>query len=181
MWEESFNFNSTDETCAMPFLIDGYNLYHALRKYSEEWADTIPQAMCQWIEKDMNRIGDWAIVVFDGTRPRGSFSQEDGEKHVSVLFSGGGKDADSILVSLIQKNTAPRRLIVVSSDNRLRTAARRRKATSLSANEYLLALTKRQEKKPVRSREPREKHQGLVPGQTSQWMELFGFEPEEPD
>lgn len=165
----------------MPFLIDGYNLYHALRKYSEEWADTIPQAMCQWIEKDMNRIGDWAIVVFDGTRPRGSFSQEGREKHVSVLFSGGGKDADSILVSLIQKNTAPRRLIVVSSDNRLRTAARRRKATSLSANEYLLALTKRQEKKRVRSKEPQEKQQGLFPGEAGKWMELFGFEPEEPD
>jgi uncharacterized protein len=163
----------------MPFLIDGYNLYHALRKYSEEWADMIPQAMCQWIEKDMNRIGDWAIVVFDGARPRGSFSQEGREKHVSVLFSGGGKDADSILVGLIQKNTAPRRLTVVSSDNQLRTAARRRKATSLTANEYLLAMTKRQEKKPVRSREPREKQQGLIPGETGKWMELFGFKPDD--
>jgi predicted RNA-binding protein with PIN domain len=165
----------------MPFLIDGYNLYHAMRKYSEPWSEVIPQTMCELIEKDMNAIHDWAIVVFDGTKPRGSLAGKGREKHVSVVFSGGGQDADSIIVGLIGKNTAPRRLVVVSSDNQLRTAAKRRRATALTANEYLLALLKRQERKPVRTREPRQKQHGLFPGETGKWMELFGFEPDEAD
>jgi len=54
-----------------------------------------------------------------------------------VLYAGPGRDADGLIERLILEDTAPTRLIVVSSDRRIRKAARRRGAKSLASEEFL--------------------------------------------
>lgn len=103
----------------MPFLIDGYNLYHAAGKFSEEWAHITPMTLCHFIAEDMRRLRDKAVIVFDGGPPRGISLATKPPGYVKIIFSGPDSDADTTLESLIQKNTAPRRLTVVSSDNRI--------------------------------------------------------------
>jgi predicted RNA-binding protein with PIN domain len=161
----------------MPYLFDGYNLYHAMCKYSEVWSHTTPATMCSLIAEDMQRLRDHAVIVFDGTH-RGKPHQGLKLPRVKILFSGPKSDADSAIEKLIQKNTAPRRLQVISSDNRIRRAARRRRAKIHKTAEYLDALVKRMHQPPPPLREPKEKRHGLEPDQLDEWLDLFGLNPD---
>jgi len=157
----------------MPFLFDGYNLYHALCKSSEELTHLTPVTMCRFIAQDMQRLRDKAVVVFDGRPRRGISLEIEPAGYVKIIFSGSASDADTVMESLIQKNTAPRRLTVISSDNRVRKAARRRRAKTLSTREYLESFIRRRDKPPPVSREPIAKRRGLAEGELAKWLELF--------
>ncbi|MCK4628844.1 MAG: NYN domain-containing protein [Sedimentisphaerales bacterium] len=162
----------------MPFLIDGYNVYHAAMKLSEEWVHITPLNLCRLIDEDIHRLAETAMIVFDGAHPRGwRINKIEQNGNTRVIFSGPKSDADTLLEELISKNTAPRRLIVVSSDNRIRRYARRRRCTSLRANDYLVGMVKRDQQPPPRPKEPREKHQGVPEGQLDEWLKLFGIDP----
>ncbi len=165
----------------MPYLIDGYNLYHAALKFGEEWARLVPLQMCCLVAEDMARMDDHATVIFDGTEPRGRFTKVAPPDRVRIVYAGGGVEADTRIESIIGKNTAPRRLIVVSTDRQVRAAARRRRAQSLTAAQYLEALAHRAAARPPRPREPREKRHGLSAEQTRAWLAEFGFDPDVED
>ena len=165
----------------MPFLFDGYNIYHAAAKIAEEWSHITPRSLCKLIEADLFLLGDMGTIVFDGTMARGQDWGAEPLGGLRVVYSGPDSDADTVLEKLIKDNTAPRRLIVVSSDHRLRTAAHKRKAISLTAQEYLLGLIQRLETPPpAPPREPPEKRAGLTDAETREWMEFFGYDPDEP-
>ena len=165
----------------MPYLIDGYNLYHAMCRFAPEWSHITPKTMCELIDQDMHLLRDHAVVVFDGTdrgKPHGGLNFS----HLKVLFCGHESDADTLLDKLIRKNSAPRRLQVVSSDNSVCKAARRRRAKTLKSPQYLENLLRRMNQPLPPPQEPKEKRQGLEPDQVAEWMQLFGFDPDpDPD
>ena len=160
----------------MPFLIDGYNVYHAAIKMRNEWSHIVPQKLCQLVADDMHCMGDHAVLVFDGRPLRGQTVDNFDADCIRVLYSGPDQDADSLLEKLIKKTTAPRRLIVVSSDRVLRRAARRRRAVSLGAADYLSQLLQRAQHTPARPSEPQQKHQGLGKDELDSWLELFDLD-----
>ena len=164
----------------MPYLIDGYNLYHAACKFSEEFSHITPQTLCKLIAEDMRHLRDYATIVFDGRQPRGMSLAIEPTGYVKIIYSGPAREADELLEKLIRKNTAPRRLVMVSSDNRLRREARRRRAASVKAHDYLTTLQRRREQPPRIPAEPPEKRHGLPNGELDQWLEMFGFDPEQP-
>ena len=165
----------------MPYLVDGYNVYHAARKMADQWSHITTLTLCQWIAQDMQRLNDRAIVVFDGNKLRGQSWEVLPADFVEIRHSGPEQDADSALEDLIQQNTAPRRLTVVSSDNRLRKAARRRRCKLLKAPEYLEELVRRQQTPPRRCTEPIQKRRGLAEGELPEWLERFGLPKDKPD
>ena len=59
---------------------------------------------------------------------------------VELIYSGKKKSADDVIIEMIEADTAPRRLLVVSSDREIMKAARRRKATAVSAAEFIRML-----------------------------------------
>ena len=126
--------------------------------------------------EDMRRVRDWGIVAFDGGPLRGISYEVEPADFLRVIFSGAGSGADTVLEDLIQKNTAPRRLVVVSSDIRLKKAARRRRAQSLTSPEFLMQMVRRMSAPVRRPPEPREKRQGVESGQLDKWLDLFGIE-----
>ncbi len=160
----------------MPFLFDGYNVYHAACKLGEQWVSIVPIALCGLIAEDMQRLRDHGVIVFDGRIPRGRPERVDPEGYVRIVYSGVSSDADSEIEYLIKKNTAPRRLVVVSSDRRIRQAARRRRARSLSAVEYLMEMINRANRPVRRSKEPPEKRSGLIEGDVDMWLNIFGID-----
>ena len=164
----------------MPFLLDGYNVYHAACKLSEELAALTPSALCTLVAEDMHRLRDQAVIVFDGRPLHDAPPRILPAGYVRIIYSGPQTDADSVLEQLIQKNTAPRRLIVVSSDNQLRRAARRRRANPVRAADYLLQLFHRRQHPPPAQTEPPEKRRGLPAGELRGWLELFGLDPDAP-
>jgi uncharacterized protein len=165
----------------LPYLLDGYNVYHAARKLSEESAHITTLTLCHWLAEDMQRLRDRAVVVFDGKKLRGQSMEVTPAGFVKILYSGPDRDADTDLELLIQQNTAPRRLTVVSSDNRVRKAARKRRCKLLKSLEYLEELIRRQQTPPRRETEPIQKRRGLADGELPQWLDLFGLTNKTPE
>ncbi|MBN2209933.1 MAG: NYN domain-containing protein [Sedimentisphaerales bacterium] len=165
---------------AMPFLFDGYNIYHAAAKMSDAWSHITPGGLCALLAEDLTILRDNGVCVFDGAPPRGSDWAGKTIGPLTTLFSGPGREADCLLEQLIKENTAPRRLVVVSSDNRVKRAARRRRAQTIIAREYLISLLQRRDRPAPPPREPRAKHEGVPPGQLNEWLEFFGIDPDHP-
>ena len=59
---------------------------------------------------------------------------------IHIIWSGTGKEADDIIEDLIERSTAPRQMTIVSSDNRLRKAAKRRRCKNLNSEQFLRTI-----------------------------------------
>jgi predicted RNA-binding protein with PIN domain len=158
----------------MPILIDGYNLLRAVQKMQEQ-PDLVDADMCAVICEYLRRMGDIGTIVFDGIGPPNK-ERLMGLHHLQVIFSGRNIEADAIIEQHIHDNTAPKRLIVVSSDRRIRTAAKRRKCIDVPAGDFWMQVCHTVEKQlPVP--EPRGKRQGISDSETQQWLKVFGLTP----
>ena len=92
-------------------------------------------------------------------RPAGAGSSHGG---IRVWFAREYPDADSLIEELVEDDTAPTHLVVVSSDRRLQAAARRRRARAVSCE-----AVARRGPRARRSREPpgrRRQAAGAGPG-----------------
>ncbi len=155
-------------------IVDGHNLLHAISKHGED-AVAFSDVELSWIiGRYLKLTGRKGEIVFDGTGPRDKSGFE--RIHdVDIIFAGAGSDADSVIEEKIRINTAPKRLLIVSSDRRLRKAARARKATSIKSEDFWDRVQKRlSRKRPIK--EPSAKRMGLSESETKQWLKYFGFE-----
>lgn len=130
--------------------------------------------LCRAVGRYLKKIGQGGEIIFDGTGPRdkSEFDKVDG---VEIFFAGLGSDTDTIIEDKIRANTGPRGLTVVSSDNRLRKAARARRAISVKSEDFWLGLVKELGRKR-RVDEPGGKLDGLSDGETDQWLDFFGID-----
>jgi len=158
----------------MPLIIDGHNLLWAVQK-AGEGAESISDIQLCWIVgRYLKQTGESGEIVFDGTGPVDK-SQFDNITNLQVLFVGRATDADSVIEQKIEVSTAPRRLTVVSSDRRLRNAARARKATAVKSEVFWNDVAKQLSRKRA-AKEPPEKRLGLTESETQQWLRIFGLE-----
>lgn len=159
----------------MFYLIDGHNLLYAARGYDEQFWNFTEDDLCKVLNEFFRRINTRALVVFDGTGPRDKrpyarFPMLD------VSFSGLDFEADDILIREVEEDTAPKRLVVVSADRRIRTVAEKRKSVSLPSFDFWHIVLLELEKPFKKKAEPKEKIQGLSESETDRWMKLFGFD-----
>ncbi len=159
----------------MPYLFDGYNIYHAARKALEQWSAITVMGLCDFIAGDMSYIKESGKLIFDGVCPRGrDNSCQVGS--LSIYYSGDyGVDADTLIEDIVFSSSDPKRLVVVSSDREIRAAVRTRKAVSLSSNEYLSEMVRRYNRPAPAPRDPQQKTAGLTPAETKYWMKVFGI------
>jgi predicted RNA-binding protein with PIN domain len=158
----------------MPFLIDGYNLLWAVHKLGDDSESITDVQMCKIVSGYLKQTGESGEIVFDGIGPPDK-SGFDNMENLEVFFTGLGVDADSVIENKIRANTAPRRLTVVSSDRRVRDAARARKAVAVKSDRFFEQVGKQLRKK-TRNVEPQAKQQGLSEGETEQWLKFFGLD-----
>ncbi len=161
----------------MPLIIDGHNLLWAVQKPfgSGEGDESISDVqLCCIIGRYLKLTGESGEIIFDGTGPIDK-SQFDNIANLQVLFVGRATDADSVIEQKIEVSTAPRRLTVVSSDRRLRNAARARKAAAVKSEVFWNDVAKQLSRKKA-AKEPPEKRQGLTESETKLWLEFFGIE-----
>ncbi|MCL2701699.1 MAG: NYN domain-containing protein [Phycisphaerae bacterium] len=183
----------------MPYLIDGNNLLHALKKAGSELPRSGLCALLSALSQrpprvaarretvapadrrrsDGTRTAHAVTVVFDGPAPQGALAKQIQTPGVRVLYAAPEK-ADEVIVRLIAADTAPRRLIVVSTDREIRKAARRRRCTSRLSEEFIDDLLRATRPGGFTSpAEPPQKYQGLSADQTRQWLTEFGYPPED--
>ena len=157
----------------MPLIIDGNNLLHASK----------PRALAGLDERGLCRaLGcthwrrEGVRVVCDGEP--GPLGRVDSPvPDVELIYSGHNRSADAVIERMIATSTAPRRLIVVSSDHRIRRAATRRRARAWTsehfARELARALAARSHQRPDPGASP-DTH--LSPGEVERWLKAFGYE-----
>lgn len=157
----------------MPVLIDGYNLLRAAQKILEQ-SDFAGADLCVVLCEFLRRVGDIGTIVFDGIGPPNKEGLM-GSQRLQVIFSGRNVEADTVIEQHIRENSAPKRLVVVSSDRRIRTAAKRRKCPDIPAGDFWFQLCHTVEKQ-VPTPEPRGKRQGIGEKDVDRWLKIFGLD-----
>ena len=155
-------------------IIDGYNLLWSTQERSENFESISDVQLCYIIGRYLKQTGQKGEIIFDGVGP----PDKDGFDNISnleVFFVGTATDADTVIEDKIRANTAPKRLTVVSSDRRLRDAAKARKAIALKSEVFWGDIQKQLSRKKTAS-EPAAKRLGLSESETEQWLKFFGLE-----
>jgi predicted RNA-binding protein with PIN domain len=126
-------------------LVDAYNALHVTGVLPPELAGPDLRDLARMIARS-RFAGRSAWLVCDGAPPgsrgSGGLIRQDvpGVEGVEIAFAGPGRDADSAIERLIERDSAPKRLLVVSSDRRIIAAARRRRCAALTSDAFLHRL-----------------------------------------
>jgi len=168
----------------MRYLIDGYNLAHALGllhgKVAPGGVDVARRSLLVRLLESPGLDPKAVIVVFDAQRaPAGTPARQDyqGIQVVNALR----QEADDLIEDLIEHEAQPRQVAVVSDDHRIKDAARRRRCVPLGCLDFLEAI-----QQPPASRRrlavhnDGEKPEELTPEELRLWYKQFGVE-DEPD
>lgn len=124
----------------MTFLIDGYNLLHAVgwaaRQMPGRRLETARRKLLDWLADAAGRVpGVTVRVVFDAQHGPAD-STEWSHRGVSVRFARDGT-ADDVIEELLAAAAKPRAVTVVSNDTRLHEAARRVGSVAWGSQEFL--------------------------------------------
>lgn len=156
------------------FIIDGHNLLHTIFKVEGDSGAISDVGLCRILGRYFSLTSEKGEIIFDGTGPPDK-SGFDNISSLEVSFAGLRTDTDTVIEDKISASTAPKGLTIVSSDRRLRAAARKRKAVSIKSDVFWDEVQRQLSRKRP-AKEPTEKRQGLNKGETEQWLEFFGFE-----
>lgn len=170
----------------MALLIDGYNLIHEggilsrragpgdLQRARLALANILafslpPETLRQ------------TIVVFDAVHAPWGVPRELVHRGVVLRFADRGREADDLIEELIAADSAPKRLVVVSSDHRLQRAARRRGAKAFDSDLWLRRLFReRRNRETLRcAAADAAEHKPIPqPDDVEAWLRCFGDDVE---
>ena len=156
----------------MPLLIDCYNLLHAPMPPS--LAGLEEDGLCRRLAVSL-WAGGGISVVCDGVVKPGTpaFSPV---PQVQLIYSGPGRSADDVIIEMIDADSSPRRLYVVSDDREIQKAARRRRCQVLSTGSFIRTLAASRPPSGTASAAGRSRA-ALSPNQVDAWLQQFGIDP----
>ena len=168
-------------------LIDGYNLIFqcglegrsrtpaSLRRARGRLIGELKAGLADSIRKH-------TAVVFDATRlPSGESQPTRTESGLTIIYAIDHEDADTLIEILIQKNSTPKKLTVVSSDHRLHKAASRRKSTPIDSDEWFDQIAGETSKQLANKSIETEVKPPVEHLTDVDWMAEFGFEQQSSD
>jgi predicted RNA-binding protein with PIN domain len=159
----------------MTLIIDGYNLLHASGVFGAERGPRgFEQSRVALLDLLCDLLDDHAsdtIVVFDAARAPDGLPGRLVHRGIRVWFAREYPDADTLIEELVETDTAPGHLIVVSSDRRLQAAARRRRARAVSCEEWLADA--RADSRRRKHRAADEKPAAPSPADVEYWKKYF--------
>lgn len=165
----------------MPYLIDGYNLLHAMGVLRGPVGPTgLEKARRRLLGLLVGAYGDQAgqvTIIFDSSRPVAGLPGREEYGGLHVRYAVEYAEADDLIEALIQGDSAPRQLSVVSDDHRLRRAARQRHCLAVSCEDYLAELERRRRPKRPASSEKREQ---VSARETGDWLREFADLADDP-
>ena len=155
-------------------IIDGNNVLWSIQQMGKSLEPISTVQLCRIVGRYLKLTGEKGEIIFDGIGPPDK-SGFDEISSLEVFFTGRSTDADTVIETKIKADTSPRRLVVVSSDRRIRKAAHARKAIPLKSEKFWEEV-RRQLSRKTATAEPIEKEIGLSEGETEQWLKLFDIE-----
>lgn len=123
-------------------LIDGYNLMYAAGFVRATYGPgDLHRCRMQLLSFLSGHLDEGqrqrTTVVFDAKDPPPDADHSSFYKEMHVEFAPRGMDADDVIEERIAEHSAPKRLLVISSDHRLHKAARRRRAKVKDSDKFL--------------------------------------------
>jgi predicted RNA-binding protein with PIN domain len=168
----------------MSLLIDGYNLLHAsgilARGIGPGSLERTRAALLNFLAESLTPAeAARTIVVFDaGTSATGHVRSAE-HRELKVRFSAGKSDADDLIEELIRANSAPRSLVVVSSDHRVQRAALRRRAQAIDSDKWIATLLRaRSERRDAGQSLATKPAEALSDVEVRYWLKRFGVADE---
>lgn len=167
----------------MHYLIDGYNLLHAMGTLQARAG--LEKARLRLLDRIHNGFGNESFrvtVVFDAAHPPAGAAEAQDHRGIQVRFAIRQEQADDLIELLIRRDSVPRRLTMVSDDHRLQKAARRRQCPVMGCAEFLewLDNCRRQSAQPQPPQVPA-KPEVASPQETEQWLREFADLENDPD
>jgi uncharacterized protein len=177
----------------MHWLIDGYNVMHAGGRLRPNLSRVVFRHARRRFLDDLAHafgpsIASGTTVVLDAKLPPGDFPSDSTYHGVRVIFALGDENADARIEAMISEHSSPKSLTVVSSDNRIKLAASRRRCRSLSAEKFwdlLDTLMERRARKEPLQDQPAKQDPAIKPenpqNEASYWLEVFSDLDESPE
>jgi predicted RNA-binding protein with PIN domain len=163
----------------MAILIDGYNLLHVSGLIGSHAGpgslDRSRRSLLAFLAAVLDP-GQRAetTVVFDAREAPPGLPTVLRRRGITVRYAAESQEADDLIETLIQSHSAPKQLIVVSSDHRVQRAARRRKATAVDSELWLAEVRRRSDIQQPADR-PRAKPEApLCDEEVQAWLREFG-------
>jgi predicted RNA-binding protein with PIN domain len=166
----------------MGILIDGYNLLHASgilgRGVGPGGLERSRRALLNFLLGALTpeEIATTA-VVFDAPEHGSSGPRQGEHEGITVYFSSGYEDADSLIEEMIQRDNSPRGLVVVSSDHRIQRAARRRRCTAVDSEVWHAELVRQRREQQTGNAAQEAKPMPPGEGEVAFWLEQFSEDP----
>ena len=160
----------------MTFLIDGYNLMHAVGLASAKLpAGRLEGArlrLLDWLADAADGRGATLRVVFDA-KAAPAASPETDHRGVRVAFAFR-RTADELIEELVGAEPRPERVTVVSNDGQVREAARRRGCGVFSCEALVDWLVEgRPDARRLPAPEPDKPEPAATPDELAAWLAAF--------
>lgn len=158
------------------YLIDGYNLIHALGMIQKQMdrggLEASRQKLLDFLSQAFGPASAQVTVVFDAKHAPRGISRTQQFQGLAIRFAPKQQSADDLIETLIAEHAAPKTLVVVSNDMRLQKAAARRGAQAWSHEVFLDFLDGWKEEE--RSAAPTEERpQDLSDAEKKRWLKEF--------
>ena len=173
----------------MDFLIDGYNLLHfaglARERYGPGDLERARNRLLKRLQQSLTETERArTTIVFDHRDARGTIRPRSRRHGMEVLFSAAAEEADDVIEALIKAHSAPKQLLVVSSDHRLQRAARARRARTSDSEDFLQHLESRTDSQGTggamqQADTKHDRSSELSTEELQEWLTVFGeIDPE---
>jgi uncharacterized protein len=166
----------------MPILIDGYNLMYVAGIVGQGFGPGGLQrsrlALLNFLAASIEpRELSHTTVVFDAHDAPPGLPRVVEHRGITVRFAAKQETADELIAELIQAASAPRRLVVVSSDHEVQRAARRRRAKAIDSDVWYAELIRSRRQRDEASADgPARPAVPLLEEDVHYWLRQFGGE-----
>jgi uncharacterized protein len=159
------------------YLIDGYNLIHALGMIQRQMApgglENSRQRLFEFLTTAFQGRDADVTIIFDAQGPTAGGKRLQEHAGLHIRFAPRTQSADDLIEELIENASQPEHLTVISNDMRLQTAARRRGASAWSHEDLLDFLEQGNAQTPPAVDDASEKSDHTSPAELRHWLKEF--------
>lgn len=166
----------------MALLIDGYNLLHVSDIFAREGPGTELHrariALLDFLAASIDpRARNQTTIVFDAAGAPPGLPRTVPHEGMTVHFARRHSDADEMIEELLEQCSAPRALVVVSSDHRVQRAARRCGATFIDSEQWFAELRAARTQGSGKDKSRTDIDDKATPDEVAYWVDEFADAP----
>ncbi|WP_437194532.1 NYN domain-containing protein [Planctomicrobium sp. SH527] len=142
---------------AMKLVIDGYNLLHfagygKVRPHTGQFQKARDRLFKRLKEGLTEEELSQTTIIFDAQYAEGSDRRAQTAHGMQVIFSPRGRQADDLIEDVLLGAEQPELITVVSSDQRMRIAARAARAKCIKSDTFLVELDERKDRQQYKDK-----------------------------